>query len=369
MRHRSAASGDGWPYSLRTEFAVLSFLFAVLSFLFAVPFPRPIPLVIPIVKRTSGLAHVSPGAQPSPQPAKRGGRSNARGSSNLIALGSAAVMAVYVAGFVRTKPAADRMAAENADGPRRRAPAAAGGGAGAVAAAGSVSVAALAGESSATASASAMTATSPSGTPAAQTAAAANTNANANSSSNSPSSAHHSDIAASSSASAKNEVGDPKHVESSSSASTPAAASTHEATTGASAASSTVTSAATAPASAPVTTPPATQSAAPAPAAAPSPAPAEAPAAPVKVVYKDGAYIGRGTSRHGDIEAMVEIKDGKITSTIITQCLTRYSCSWVNPLLPQVAQRQSAEIDYVSGATQSSNALYYAVLQALSQAK
>ncbi len=87
------------------------------------------------------------------------------------------------------------------------------------------------------------------------------------------------------------------------------------------------------------------------------------------MVYKDGAYIGRGTSRHGDIEAMVEIKDGKITSTIITQCLTRYSCSWVNPLLPQVAQRQSAEIDYVSGATQSSNALYYAVLQALSQAK
>jgi uncharacterized protein with FMN-binding domain len=119
----------------------------------------------------------------------------------------------------------------------------------------------------------------------------------------------------------------------------------------------------------PVAAPVAAPVSAPAPVETPAPAPSAAPAAPAKVTYKDGAYIGRGTSRHGDIEAMVEIKDGRITSTIITQCLTRYSCSWVNPLLPQIAARQSAEIDYVTGATQSSNALYYAVLQALSQAK
>jgi uncharacterized protein with FMN-binding domain len=79
--------------------------------------------------------------------------------------------------------------------------------------------------------------------------------------------------------------------------------------------------------------------------------------------------MGRGTSRHGDIEAMVEIKDGRIVSAVISQCLTRYSCSWINHLLPQVVTRQSADVDYVSGATQSANALYYAVLQALSQAK
>jgi len=79
--------------------------------------------------------------------------------------------------------------------------------------------------------------------------------------------------------------------------------------------------------------------------------------------------MGRGTSRHGDIEAMVEIKDGRIVSAVISQCLTRYSCSWINHLLPQVVTRQSADVDYVSGATQSANALYYAVLQVLSPAK
>jgi uncharacterized protein with FMN-binding domain len=34
-----------------------------------------------------------------------------------------------------------------------------------------------------------------------------------------------------------------------------------------------------------------------------------------------------------------------------------------------VVARQSAEVDYVSGATQSTNAFYYAVVEALSRAK
>ena len=34
-----------------------------------------------------------------------------------------------------------------------------------------------------------------------------------------------------------------------------------------------------------------------------------------------------------------------------------------------VVSRQSADVDYVSGATQSTNAFYYAVLEALSKAK
>jgi uncharacterized protein with FMN-binding domain len=93
------------------------------------------------------------------------------------------------------------------------------------------------------------------------------------------------------------------------------------------------------------------------------------PPAPPKPALKDGTYYGWGTSRHGDIQAAIVIKDGRITSASIAQCLTRYSCSWIAPLVPQVVQRQSAEVDYVSGATQSSNALYYAVLEALSKAK
>jgi uncharacterized protein with FMN-binding domain len=91
----------------------------------------------------------------------------------------------------------------------------------------------------------------------------------------------------------------------------------------------------------------------------------------VKLVVrlKDGTWHGYGTSPHGDIEAEVEIKDGRITAARITGCYTRYSCSWIDPLLPQVVKRQSYDVDYVSGATQSSDAFRYAVWEALSRAK
>ena len=97
----------------------------------------------------------------------------------------------------------------------------------------------------------------------------------------------------------------------------------------------------------------------------PEPAPAPAPASP----YKDGSYTGWGTSRHGDIEATVVIENGKIASARISQCLTRYSCSVIARLIPQVAERQGPDIDTVSGATQSANAFYYAVVEALVKAK
>jgi len=92
------------------------------------------------------------------------------------------------------------------------------------------------------------------------------------------------------------------------------------------------------------------------------------PAAPAKPVYKDGTYLGWGVSRHGDIQASVVVENGKISATI-AQCLTRYSCSIIAMLPPQVAQRQSPEVDYVTGATQSANAFYFAVVDALSKAK
>jgi uncharacterized protein with FMN-binding domain len=105
-------------------------------------------------------------------------------------------------------------------------------------------------------------------------------------------------------------------------------------------------------------------------AAAPLPAePAPAPAATAKIRYKDGTYTGWGTSRHGDIQASVVIENGRIASATIAQCLTRYSCSWIAALPPQVAARQSPEVDYVSGATQSTDAFYYAVVDALAKAK
>ncbi len=99
---------------------------------------------------------------------------------------------------------------------------------------------------------------------------------------------------------------------------------------------------------------------------APDQVAAVVPAAPK---YKDGTYSGWGTCRHGDIQATVVIASGRITSASISQCWTRYPCSWIAALPPQVVQRQSADVDYVSGATQSANAFYYAILEALGKAK
>ncbi len=107
--------------------------------------------------------------------------------------------------------------------------------------------------------------------------------------------------------------------------------------------------------------------------AAPAPAPTPVPAPPAPAVrqslYKDGTYEGWGTSRHGDIGVSVVIQDGRIASAVIAQCRTRYPCSWISQLPGQVVSRQSPNVDYVSGATQSVNAYYTAVVEALSRAK
>jgi uncharacterized protein with FMN-binding domain len=93
------------------------------------------------------------------------------------------------------------------------------------------------------------------------------------------------------------------------------------------------------------------------------------PALPAKPTWKDGTYLGWGTSRHGDIQAAVLITAGRIESATIAQCRTRYSCSVIETLPPEVAQRQGPDVDTVSGATQSADAFYYAVVNALKQAK
>jgi len=88
-----------------------------------------------------------------------------------------------------------------------------------------------------------------------------------------------------------------------------------------------------------------------------------------KEKYKDGVYLGWGSCRHGDIQASVTVENGRFVSASIAQCWTRYSCSWVAALPGQVVTRQSPNVDYVSGATESANAFYWAVVDALNKAK
>ena len=104
----------------------------------------------------------------------------------------------------------------------------------------------------------------------------------------------------------------------------------------------------------------------------PSPPPSPQPSPPSPLLpapkWKDGTYTGWGTSRHGDIQSQVVIEDGRIVSASIALCQTRYSCSVIDKLPPQVAARQSADVDSVSGATQSADAFYYGVVEALDKA-
>ena len=99
-----------------------------------------------------------------------------------------------------------------------------------------------------------------------------------------------------------------------------------------------------------------------------SPGGGAAPAAPAGR-WKDGTYTGWGFSPHGNIEAAVIVAGGRIASAVISQCRTRYSWAVIDMLPPQVARRQSPDVDYVSGATQSADAFYEAVVAALNKAR
>jgi len=99
------------------------------------------------------------------------------------------------------------------------------------------------------------------------------------------------------------------------------------------------------------------------------PPPAPTPAPPASPKWNDGSYSGWGRSRHGDIQATVAIENGKIVYVAISICDTRYPCDVIAKLPGQVLERQSPETDFVAGATESTNAFYYAVVEALSKAK
>jgi uncharacterized protein with FMN-binding domain len=101
---------------------------------------------------------------------------------------------------------------------------------------------------------------------------------------------------------------------------------------------------------------------------APTPAQSTGSSANTQSAYRDGTYTGAGNSRHGGIQVSVVISGGKIASAKITNCGTRYSCSYVEPLLQLVIDRQAVPVEHVSGATDSSNAFKGAISSALQKA-
>jgi uncharacterized protein with FMN-binding domain len=86
-------------------------------------------------------------------------------------------------------------------------------------------------------------------------------------------------------------------------------------------------------------------------------------------LYKDGTYLGWGHSRHGDIQSFVIIEKGRIVHSGVEKCRTRWPCTLVDHLPAQVVKRQSPDVDFVSGATESGNAFYWGIVDALTKAK
>ena len=74
--------------------------------------------------------------------------------------------------------------------------------------------------------------------------------------------------------------------------------------------------------------------------------------------YRDNTYRGTGKGLKGDITLDVTIKDGKITEIKeVSQSETPSYWEKAKSLLDTILEKQTTEVDAVSGATRSSNGI------------
>lgn len=99
-----------------------------------------------------------------------------------------------------------------------------------------------------------------------------------------------------------------------------------------------------------------------------APLPESGPAATPAAAWRDGTYRGYGDSPHGGVNVQVVIKNGRIIEATIEACNTRYPCELIDRLLHQTVLIQSSEVDYVSRATESSQAYAEGLAEALNTA-
>lgn len=126
------------------------------------------------------------------------------------------------------------------------------------------------------------------------------------------------------------------------------------------------------PANVPVSTPTPT----PTPAPTPTPTPASTPPPQPKGLYVDGNYTGSAADAYyGNVQVQAVVSGGKLTNVQFLQYPNTHSTSvYINsqamPYLTQEAiQAQSANVDIVSGATDTSMAFQQSLAAALAQAK
>jgi len=85
--------------------------------------------------------------------------------------------------------------------------------------------------------------------------------------------------------------------------------------------------------------------------------------------YKDGTYTGVGQGKSPDLKVAVTIKDDKITNVEIVSNNETKGKEALNTVPKEIVEKQSTDVDVVSGATMTSKGIMEAVNNALSQAE
>jgi uncharacterized protein with FMN-binding domain/Pyruvate/2-oxoacid:ferredoxin oxidoreductase delta subunit len=85
--------------------------------------------------------------------------------------------------------------------------------------------------------------------------------------------------------------------------------------------------------------------------------------------YKDGTYTGVGQGKNTDLKVAVTVKDGKIANIEIVSNNETKGKEALNVVPKEIVEKQSTDVDVVSGATMTSKGIMEAVNNALSQAE
>ena len=90
----------------------------------------------------------------------------------------------------------------------------------------------------------------------------------------------------------------------------------------------------------------------------------------VEANFKDGTYTAVGTGIGGDVEVIAEVKDGEIVSIVLGEHSETEGIfeGAVDGVIPEIIKGQTTEVDVVSGATVTSNAIIEAVEDIMDQA-
>lgn len=89
----------------------------------------------------------------------------------------------------------------------------------------------------------------------------------------------------------------------------------------------------------------------------------------VAAVLKDGVYTGQSNGYKGPVRVQVTVKDGKISAVDVTHCRDSRARKVMKEIPRRIVSTNSVDVDVISGATITSQAIKSAVRKALEEAR